>query len=265
MYEYGKDEYVNTDTTTYRPNGTNNHGQMSGGGSVRRSPQDIKSIVIPTTDRSRCSVLADEASLAGPYSPQSALLATPPRIPTPRIVARLATLPNQLYAATDIHLIMNCYQYYSAQLGVDWVLAFAQCLVETDQLRSWWVQRPRRNPARLGVTGETRLSVPADIQQWAQAANGTWHKGLSFLSWDRAVLAHLSHLLCYAVTDDEMTPAQLELSIQLPCKHLIPPSYYGRAKQVIDLNGRWSVPGTIYAQMIVETANRLVEDPGPGV
>jgi len=204
------------------------------------------------------TLLARQVARPVPYTPNSALLAAPPQVDVPRIIATLATLPRQPYTMGDIAHILDAYQHHANGVGIDWVLAVAQCLHETDRLRSWWAQRPRRNPAGLGVTGKHQATPPSDPQGWVQGSDGIWQEGLSFPSWEQGIQAQLAHLLCYALADNSMTPAQLAFSEKSPRKQLLPASYRGAAHQLIGLNGRWAVPGTTYAQAIATIANTLV-------
>ena len=51
--------------------------------------------------------------------------------------------------------------------GVDPLVALAQLVHETGNLTSFWSQRPQRNPAGIGVTGQSQAEQPADLRGWA--------------------------------------------------------------------------------------------------
>jgi hypothetical protein len=176
------------------------------------------------------------------------------------IVAYLAALPNQGYTAKDIEEIIIHYQTYGEMVQVDWLAAFAQNLHETDNLRSWWSQRPRRNPAGLRVTGERRAQQPPNDAHWAfNPDTNMWHKGMSFDSWDSSAKAHIAYLLSYALTNQQLTPTQRTFIAESPVSFILDRNVNrGVAPTLSGLNGRWAVPGHTYATKIAVVANRLV-------
>ena len=96
------------------------------------------------------------------------------------------------YKDEDLITILLAYWRMSLSVGIDPVLAIAQMIHETGGLTSWWSQRPRRNPAGLGVTGRNQSKEPANPSTWAyRESMRTWYEGLSFAAWDTAsVPAH---------------------------------------------------------------------------
>ncbi len=163
------------------------------------------------------------------------------------------------YTAYDIGQIVAAYQTVGERVGLDWFLAIAQCAHETGSLTSWWCQRPRRNPAGIGVTGRlipgTLDSPPGPEWVWDGLQ---WREGLSFPTWaEHAVPAHLGRLLAYALRDEQATPAQRELIVYALSYRPLPASLRGIAPTIVGLNGRWAYPGSDYGQQIVDLARRM--------
>jgi hypothetical protein len=169
------------------------------------------------------------------------------------------------YTRDDITTIVGAYQRIGDSVGLDWFLALAQLAHETGSLTSWWSQRPRRNPAGIGVTGAMRDGLPdgtpgpAPGPAWAwDDALKKWREGVSFPTWaDDAVPAHLGRLLAYALRDDQASPEQQELIARALAYRPLPASYRGSAPTITGLNGRWAVPGTDYGQRIMALAERM--------
>jgi len=76
------------------------------------------------------------------------------------------------YTTYDVGTIVARYRDLGEWAGMDWFLALAQMGHETGHMTSWWSQRPRRNPAGIGVTGRTEYGTKA-------SHHGA--KGLAFL------------------------------------------------------------------------------------
>ena len=118
--------------------------------------------------------------------------------------------PPICYDVSDIHLIASQYWLQSVAVGLDPWLVAAQCLHETARLTSWWCARPRRNPAGIGVTGQTRIGTARDSMPptWAyDEAERLWRHGLSFSAWvTHSIPAHLGRLLAYALDDRAIAP-----------------------------------------------------------
>src|SRR5262249_47458622 len=128
-------------------------------------------------------------------------------------------------------------------------------------MTSWWSQRPRRNPAGIGVTGRTQTGAPdtppGPSWTWDDRVM-LWREGWSFPTWaDHGVPAQLGRLLAYALHDEQADAAQLAL-IELALGYRpLPADYRGAAPTICGLNGRWAVPGTTYGQSIVGLAQRM--------
>lgn len=71
------------------------------------------------------------------------------------------------YTRVDLDKIIIPAYFTEGQLaGVDPCIAIAQMIHETGFLSSFWSKRPRRNPAGLGVTGQTAKALPKDASFW---------------------------------------------------------------------------------------------------
>ncbi len=166
--------------------------------------------------------------------------------------------PHGGYDDPSIVTIVDAYFAVCAGVGMDPVMLLAQMVHETGNLTSWWSQRPRRNPAGIGVTGRSSAARPA-TGAWA-LRDGVWLEGVSFARWsDEAVPAHAGRLLAYALRDEQATPAQRALIAQALAVRGLPPGFRGVAPTWRGLNGHWAVPGTTYADTIATIATRLTQ------
>src|SRR5262245_16052115 len=163
------------------------------------------------------------------------------------------------YTPNDVTAIVATYSEIGGAGGADWFLALAQLALETNSLTSWWSQRPRRNPAGIGVTGRVQAGAPDAPPGPGWTWDGTqWREGLSFATWvDDAIPAHLGRLLAYALTDAQASPTQRTLIDRALGYRPLPDAYRGVAPTIIGLNGRWAVPGTGYGQSITVIARRM--------
>jgi hypothetical protein len=163
------------------------------------------------------------------------------------------------YTPDDVATIVEAYARVGSAAGIDWFLALAQMAYETGHLTSWWAQRPRRNPAGIGVTGQTLPGEPDQPPGAEWTWDGEqWREGWSFLSWaGHSVPAHLGRLLAYALTDAQANTTQQQLIASALAYRPLPSSYRGAAPTIARLNGRWAVPGTNYGQTIVALMRRM--------
>lgn len=197
------------------------------------------------------------------YSPNAPILGTPQASPS-QITRFILSLPHGGYNAHDIaDVIVPAYVRCCVSVGVDFVMLVAQLIHETGNLSSWWSQRPRRNPAGIGVTGHSvALSSTAGAGEqptgaWAIKGN-SWLEGVSFPSWENdAVPAHVGRLLAYALRAGQGTSAQRVLISRALAVRSLPASFRGVAPTWRALNGRWAVPGTTYADSIAAIANAI--------
>ena len=161
------------------------------------------------------------------------------------------------YTLNDYRKILTAYDKAAEKGNINPYIAVAQMVKETDWGRSWWSQRPRRNPAGIGVTGE-KSSQAQDKDSWAFDSNkNEWKKGYSFPSWEVAAQAHIGHLLAYAYKDEELNDDQRYLVANDPRAKFIPKETRGRVKTLKDLDGKWAVPGVGYGKSIATLANAL--------
>lgn len=166
---------------------------------------------------------------------------------------------HQSYSQADLGIIANHYWTIAAQVGVDPLLAVAQMVHETGGLTSWWSLRPRRNPAGIGVTGETsRAKVAPGVDWQIDLKSNLWKRGYSFKDWGVAARAHLGHILVYAVKPDQMTDNQRQVVLFDPRAGMVPVSFRGSAPRLSDLDGHWAVPGVGYGAKIASIANTII-------
>ncbi len=180
------------------------------------------------------------------------------------------------YSPASIITIVGHYWDFAPPAGIDPALALAQCIHETsDQdpvsrkwlvLASWWSQRPRRNPAGLGVTGRTQATPPTSMQHtWAfDERGGIWRHGLSFPSWELAVRAQLGRLLAYAMRDQDATSAQRALIDEALGWRPFPAELRSTASTLRHLGAKhnptgqgWASPGDTYGEKIAEIATAI--------
>lgn len=175
----------------------------------------------------------------GAVTADSAILA-PPRVTADQASRFILARPHGAYTDHDIaRVIVPGYVKAATAVGLDPLLAIGQLIHETGNLTSPWSQRPHRNPAGIGVTGQVGV-------------------GVSFPTWvDDAIPAHVGRLLAYAVAPGASTPAQASLIARALGYRPLPASYRGRAPTLRGLNGRWAVPGTTYASAIAAIANQI--------
>jgi hypothetical protein len=191
-----------------------------------------------------------------PVAPASAIL-SPPRARPEQAVAYILNR-GTTYSPRDVEVIVDYYWRIAPEVGIDPLIAISQNIIETNNLKSWWAQPPRHNPAGLLVTGERRASAPADAERhmWAwNESRGSWSKGLSFASWEESVQAHIALLLAYTLRDEDMNEPQRAFFNEVMQGRN--PPYRGAAPTLQGLNGRWAVPGTTYANKISSCANAI--------
>jgi hypothetical protein len=203
------------------------------------------------------------------YTDQSPLLATVPEAHDAFVAAvQRRCAGTRAYDVTDQHLIASQYWLQATALGLDPWLAMAQCLHETANLSSWWAARPRRNPAGIGVTGQTRIGTARDSMppSWAyDDADRIWRHGLSFHGWlSDSIPAHLGRLLAYATLPATRTPAQQQAVTTALSYRTLPAALHGSAP-ILQALGRvhnptgqgWASPGTDYGAHVATLANAL--------
>lgn len=161
------------------------------------------------------------------------------------------------YNLWDYRVILTNYDGTCRDTDIDPYLLIAQMVKETDWCRSWWSQRPRRNPAGIGVTGETSKTAP-ETNKEAWAFNGeVWVKGYSFPSWQISSEAHAGHMCAYLYKNDELTAPQAYCLGVDPRAKFIPEKWRGSVTTLKDLDGKWAFPGIGYGRSIATIANVL--------
>lgn len=185
-----------------------------------------------------------------------------------RHLARSTSYP-ALYPihARRIEALVRLYEDACRECSIDPNVAIAQLCHETGYLTSWWFLR-NNNPAGIGVTGETSTTMPQSPTRVITAATWAyddearvWRKGLTFLTWEDAVVAHIGRLTAYALRKDERTPIQEEyVSLALRFRDL-PVSAHGSAKTLAALGKAknpsgygWASPGERYGERIADIA-----------
>jgi hypothetical protein len=197
-----------------------------------------------------------------PWESWRALFAADPPIVGPatctleQAAALLLSVPRPGYTRLDISVIVGGYFDICARGGVDPCVIVAQMAHETGCLTSWWSQRPRRNPAGIGVTGRQAATKPK-TGAW-QKQNNVWLEGCAFGGWvAESIPAHVGRLLAYALKPGDATPAQAALIETALAVRSLPAEYVGAAPTVGGLAGRWAVPGTGYRAAIVGVMERM--------
>ncbi len=216
--------------------------------------------------------------MGGPINNQAATitenssLLSPPRATQEQARAFIVRRGSTAYTDFDIEVIVGHYWRIAVPVGLDPVLAVAQCVLETsDQghpISSWWSRRPRRNPAGIGVTGESRTTNPNDPHNWAPdppEQPTRWRAGLSFPNWEVAVKTQVGRLLAYALPAGQGNAAQQELIAVALEQRPLPGILRGTAPTLKPLGaahnptGRgWATPGTNYGEKIAGIARAIV-------
>jgi N-acetylmuramoyl-L-alanine amidase len=125
------------------------------------------------------------------------------------------------------------YKTYGEYYGIRGDVAFAQAIHETDYFRFTGVVNPEQNNySGIGATGgDTR--------------------GASFDKPEEGVIAQLQHLYAYATTK----PLPNQYPLVDPRFHLVD---RGSAPTWTALNGKWAVPGSTYAKMILNLYEKMI-------
>lgn len=172
----------------------------------------------------------------GPVTPGSTLQA-PARAPAARAEQYLLARQHGGYSADDITKIIALYYDTAAPAGLDPLLVVAQMVEETAHLTSFWSQRPRRNFAGIGVTGEPGA-------------------GLSFPDLKTAVHAHTGRLLAYALPSGTGSQVQKQLINEALAARPLPPQLRGTATTLNGLAGTWAHDPQ-YAVKLAGVANQI--------
>lgn len=192
-------------------------------------------------------------------TPDSPILNATPQATPEQCSRYLIARPHGQYTENDIvGVIVPAYFAVCAATDLDPLLLIAQLSHETGSLSSWWSQRPNRNPAGVGVTGQQRHEQPTNgVWQWNDQLQ-VWCEGVAFPNWkDAAIPAHAGRLLAYALTDQAANDAQRALIARALNYRPLPTAYRGVAPTLRGLAGHWAVPGTTYPDKLAQIANAI--------
>jgi|GEM_PF-1853907 len=184
-----------------------------------------------------------------------------------------------VYTPIDIGVVVGHYWRNAVPANIDPLLAVAQSIHETSErdpatgkwrpMSSWWAQRPRRNPAGLGVTGQTRTDPPPAGQAWeidTRPEPPIWRAGLRFDTWEEAARAHIGRLLAYAIPAGGGTEEQRALIAFALEVRPLPAALRGSATILKALGARhnptgqgWANPGDQYGSKVAEIAQKIAE------
>jgi hypothetical protein len=172
----------------------------------------------------------------GQVTESSKLLAAP-RAPSRQAREFLLGTSHGGYTDHDVETIVDSYYATATAVGLDPLLVVAQMSEETGHLTSFWSQRPRRNFAGIGVTGEPG-------------------KGNSFPSLTAGIRAHTGRLLAYALPAGTENPAQAALIGEALQARPLPRDRRGSAPTLAGLAGHWAMDPQ-YAVKLAAVANQI--------
>lgn len=142
------------------------------------------------------------------------------------------------YTSADVTVILGNYMALHRECGIDPLLAVAQMSLETAWLTSWWAQRPRRNPAGIGVTGQPGA-------------------GVSFPSWTASTRAHAGRLLAYALPLGTGTTVQRALIAEALAWRPLPDAKRGTGATLGGLALSWA-DDRQYAGKVARVASQIL-------
>jgi N-acetylmuramoyl-L-alanine amidase len=167
----------------------------------------------------------------------SSALRAAPRAPAEPVAQFMLARGHGGYSDADVRNIIAFYYAVAPSVGLDPLLVVAQMIEETGNLTSFWSQRPRRNPAGIGVTGEPGA-------------------GVSFPNWKTATRAHTGRLLAYSLAKNSENQAQANLINEALSFRPLPDSLRGVAPTLAGLVGTWAHDPQ-YAANISRIANQI--------
>ena len=184
--------------------------------------------------------------VAPPLTPDAPILG-PESGSRDRVVAFIQRrLPPDSEYRTDVATIVDLYWKHAPPVGVDPFVAAAQCVFETDGLRSARAARPATNPAGRRNPAGIGLRQGAD---------------LTFASWDDAIQAHVGQLLALALRDEDASDAQRAIMGRNPNHPNLAPELRGAAATLAGLAGRWAASDDpAYPAKLVARANAILSE-----
>jgi hypothetical protein len=172
----------------------------------------------------------------GQVTVSSKLLAAP-RAPARKAREFLLSHGHGGYTETDVEVIVDGYYATAIAVGLDPLLVVAQMAEETGGLSSFWSQRPQRNFAGIGVTGEPGV-------------------GNTFPSLTAGIRAHTGRLLAYTLPAGAGNPAQAALIREALQARDLPADRRGIAPTLAGLSGKWAMDKQ-YAAKVASVANQI--------
>jgi len=172
----------------------------------------------------------------GQVTQNSKLLAAP-RAPASQVREFLLGKSHGGYTDDDVETIVDSYYATATAVGLDPLLVVAQMSEETAHLTSFWSQRPRRNFAGIGVTGEDGV-------------------GNKFPSLTAGIRAHTGRLLAYVLPAGAGNPAQAALITEALAARDLPADRRGIALTLAGLSGKWATDKG-YAAKVAAVANQI--------
>jgi hypothetical protein len=172
----------------------------------------------------------------GQVTENSKLLAAP-RAPASQVREFLLGRSHGGYTDDDVETIVDSYYATATAVGLDPLLVVAQMSEETGHLTSFWSQRPRRNFAGIGVTGEDGV-------------------GNKFPSLTAGIRAHTGRLLAYVLPAGAENPAQASLITEALQARDLPADRRGIAPMLAGLSGKWAMDKE-YAAKVAAVANQI--------
>jgi hypothetical protein len=149
------------------------------------------------------------------------------------------------YSGGDRQLVAWLYWDTCMVVGVDPLIAVAQLVHETANLTSWWSQRPRRNPAGIGVTGANDPKTGEPL-------------GVRFPGWSWAVRAHVGRLLMYATPPSiNREPLADLIRKEAAFWRRLPIEKHGKGHTIGRLAKAGWATDPDYAHKLVTVANRI--------
>lgn len=215
-----------------------------------------------STESAATGALGGAQTRTAAYTGDASFFGTPHATRT-QVVTYLDNIPGGTYGRVSLTEIVNAYFDVAAGVGVDPVMCIAQGVHE-GAYTSWWGDRPRRNPAGLGVTGDSisvdeRNAHPEryPLNKWARR-DWRYEEGLSFASWaNGSVPAHIGRLLAYAFAPGGGAQVQRDLIAYALDLRSLPLRYRGVGRTWRALDGRWNAAVTGYPDKIAAIANKM--------
>lgn len=182
--------------------------------------------------------LSDKAVVADAAVSVSSATLTPPRVGQDVLERYLLKRNHAPHTDDDVRTVAKHYTTIATRGGLDPLVAVAQMVLETDNLRSKWSQT-HKNLAGIGVTGDD--VDPAKVPKWT--------------SWPGAVTGHVGRVLAYAIPAGAETEAQKALIDAALAKRELPAGLRGVAPTIAGLSA-WAGDSR-YVEKMAKVANDI--------